>query len=133
MIKYLIVFLVICTGYSLGKILKTFLKNFSSANLNLLYIAQIGKKLNDECIPGTCEVLNSNCKWQGSSFRCVCKEKFMVINETHCGKPASNYEEPRCKQCLEKDSLCMDYDNDGKTDDCWCPKNETCGLVTKTK
>ena len=27
----------------------------------------------------------------------------------------------------------MDLDNDSKTDDCWCPKNETCGMVSQTK
>jgi hypothetical protein len=47
--------------------------------------AQMGRKLGDECIPGTCSSSNSNCKWQGASFKCVCKEKYIQINQTHCG------------------------------------------------
>ena len=46
---------------------------------------QLGRNLGDECIPGTCSSSNSNCKWQGSSFKCVCKEKYLQINQTHCG------------------------------------------------
>lgn len=45
----------------------------------------MGRKLGDECIPGTCSSSNSNCKWQGASFKCVCKEKYIQINQTHCG------------------------------------------------
>lgn len=77
-----------------------------------------------------CSALNSNCKWNGSFFKCVCKEKFLAVNTTHCGHAMSNIEEQKCRDCLERDSLCLDFDNDGLTDECWCPKNETCG---KTK
>lgn len=49
------------------------------------------------------------------------------------GRTVVNVDEARCKECLEKDSLCMDYDNDEKTDECWCPKNETCGQISQSK
>ena len=88
--------------------------------------ASPGKKLGDECIPGMCSALNSNCKWNGSFFKCVCKDKFIAVNSTHCGHPMSNIEEQKCRDCLERDSLCLDFNNDGLTDECWCPKNETC-------
>lgn len=74
-----------------------------------------------------CSALNSNCKWNGSFFKCVCKEKYLAVNATHCGQPMSNIEEQKCRECLERDSLCLDFDNDRLTDECWCPKNETCG------
>jgi hypothetical protein len=51
----------------------------------LYYPAQNGRKLGDECIPGTCASLNSNCKWQGTLFKCVCKDKHVPVNQTHCG------------------------------------------------
>lgn len=101
--------------------------------LKLAEAQQAAKKLGEECIPGTCLTINSKCKWQGSSFKCVCKEKFIVVNETHCGRHLNNLEEQKCKDCLERDSLCLDFDNDDKTDHCYCPKNESCGVVPKSK
>jgi hypothetical protein len=46
----------------------------------------MGRQLGDECIPGYCNSINSNCKWNGTLFKCVCKEKYLLVNQTHCGK-----------------------------------------------
>lgn len=79
-----------------------------------------------------CSAVNSNCKWNGNLFKCVCKEKYLFVNQTHCGRPLSNIDEVKCRDCLEMDSLCLDFDNDGLTDECWCPRNETCHKSTTT-
>ncbi|CAF0892470.1 unnamed protein product [Brachionus calyciflorus] len=107
--------------------------NFIFGILILKTNAEGGRKLGDECIPGKCSAPNSNCKWNGNIFKCVCKDKFIAINQTHCGHPISNIEENKCRICLEKDSLCLDFDNDGITDECWCPKDENCGKKLQYK
>ena len=82
---------------------------------------QMGRNLGDECIPGMCNSINSNCKWNGTLFKCVCREKYLLINQTHCGKPLATIEETKCQECMLKESLCVDFDNDGLTDECWFP------------
>lgn len=89
--------------------------------------------IDEECIPGKCSALNSNCKWSGDAFRCICKEKYLPINDTHCGHPINNIEENKCRLCLEKNALCIDYDEDGITDECWCPKDQNCGQKLQYK
>ena len=42
------------------------------------------------------------------------------------GRPLANIDEPKCQECMFKDSLCLDYNNDGLTEECWCPRNENC-------
>ncbi|RNA11000.1 hypothetical protein BpHYR1_030872 [Brachionus plicatilis] len=83
--------------------------------------------IGDECIPGKCTALNSNCKWSSDAFKCVCKEKYLAVNDTHCGQPINNIEENKCRLCLEKNALCLDYDENGSTDECWCPNDQNCG------
>ena len=52
-----------------------------------LATTQSQNNLGDFCIPGTCTSLNSNCKRVGgSAFRCVCKEQYLAVNKTHCGR-----------------------------------------------
>ena len=50
------------------------------------------------------------------------------------GRPLANIDEPKCQECMFKESLCLDYDNDGLTEECWCPRNENCQRsLTSTK
>ncbi len=38
-----------------------------------------------------------------------------------------NYDEPRCAMCMDLGAVCLDFDNDERADECWCPQSETCG------
>lgn len=38
-------------------------------------------------------------------------------------------QQKRCRECMNDNFKCIDFDNDGKTDDCSCPKNEDCKSI----
>jgi hypothetical protein len=53
-------------------------------------------------------------------------DKYTYFNKTHCGMQIFDMQQKRCRECLNDNFKCIDFDNDGKTDDCSCPKNEDC-------
>ncbi len=99
---------------------------FKNKIYRFVYEAQGGKFIGDMCIPGMCLVMNANCKWNGQIFKCVCKDNYLPVNQTHCGYSLAISEDNQCKNCLETESVCLDYNNDKRMDECWCPKLGGC-------
>ena len=119
-----------------------------------LATTQSQNNLGDFCIPGTCTSLNSNCKRVGgSAFRCVCKEQYLAVNKTHCGRlTRTSAERSRtvpvfpclvrvinasidstCGPCIGRGGVCLDEDADDHLDKCFCQiDSELCSGRTTT-
>jgi hypothetical protein len=82
--------------------------------------------LGESCIPGLCIPQNSNCKWNGSSFICICFDKYINVNNSQCGIEILDSQQSKCRECLNESLKCIDFNNDGITDECFCPSNEKC-------